>query len=211
PLTSAFEYRPKYVDIRVKKPADEPARERSRLEPGERACDHVGCQRAGAHRAPKSRERTEEFWFFCTEHAAEYNRRWNYFAGMSDAEMDDFQKSAEYGHRPTWSFKASRTDRLSAAMRNAQAGRRTDAFGLFRGGEAQAVPKPRARRLTRLQLLSLEALALEENATAPEIRARYAELVKRYHPDVNGGDRASEAQLERVIRAYQTLKSAGLA
>jgi len=200
-MSSVYEYRPKFIRGRD----DDRARE-----PGDIACDHMGCNRVGGHRAPKSRERANEYWHFCQEHASQYNRRWNYFSGMSDSELDEFQKAAEYGHRPTWTFRAAKTDRLSAAMRNFQGGKRADAFNLF-GRDGQVKQAPRERKLTRLQLISLEALALEETATAADIRARYAELVKRYHPDVNGGDRASEESLERVIRAYQTLKSGGLA
>ena len=51
-------------------------------EPEDRPCDHIGCQRAGLHRAPKSREHANQFWHFCTAHAADYNKRWDYFQGM---------------------------------------------------------------------------------------------------------------------------------
>ena len=40
------------------------------------------------------------------------------------------------------------------------------------------------------------------------IKARYKELVKRLHPDANGGDRSSETRLQDVIVAYKTLMSA---
>lgn len=205
-MSGAFRYRPKFVDIRVKKPgADAKARE-----PEERACDHIGCPKAGEHRAPKGRDHAGEFWYFCLEHASEYNRRWNYFSGMSDDEVASFQRSEEVGHRPTWSFRASRNDRLSAAMNNFQAGRRTDPYGVFGpGGAPSAEIRPR-KRLTRLQSLALEVLHLDEAAEPAQIRARYAELVKRYHPDSNGGERAAEEQLERVVKAYQVLKSGGL-
>ena len=53
-------------------------------------------------------------------------------------------------------------------------------------------------------------MSLDENADAARIRARYAELVKRWHPDSNGGDRGAEANLQRVLKAYQTLKAGGL-
>jgi len=207
-MSGAFTYRPKFVDIRVKKPGTE-APERA---PSERPCDHVGCTRAGAHRAPKSRDREGEFWHFCTSHAADYNRRWNYFAGMSDAEWADYQSREEVGHRPTWTFRSGRLDRHSAALRGFQAGRRSDPFAMFGPGEAAAATEPAQvrRRLTRLQTLALEAMSLDERATGPEIRTRYAELVKRWHPDSNGGDRAAEASLQRVIKAYQTLKAGGL-
>ncbi|MGE0045564.1 MAG: J domain-containing protein [Hyphomonadaceae bacterium] len=208
-MASAFHYRPKFVDIRVKKP--DPARASVETEP--RACDHIGCTRPGEHRAPKSREQANQYWWFCQQHASDYNRRWNYFEGMSDAEYEAFSKDAEGGHRPTWSFRADKTDRLSAAMRRFRDGKAAaDHFGLFgKDNVVRERPAARRRELTRLQVLALEVLMLEEDAEPAAVRARYAEMVKRYHPDSNGGDRSSEAQLIRVIRAYQTLKSAGLA
>lgn len=205
-MSETFAYRPKFVDIRVKKP-DAAAMAR---EPSDRQCDHIGCQRAGLHRAPKSRDRGNEFWHFCAAHAADYNKRWNYFEGMSDAEMADFQKQEETGHRPTWTFRSGRLDRFSAAMRGFKGGRTADPFGMFGGEAANGGPVESKRRLTRLQALALEAMSLEEKATGPEIRARYAELVKRWHPDSNGGDRGAEQNLQRVLKAYQTLKAGGL-
>lgn len=204
-MTDAFEYRPKFVDIRVKKP-DAATLER---EAAGQACEYTGCRRAGEHRAPKGREHANQFWRFCTEHAAAYNRRWNYFAGMSDDELADYQRREEVGHRPTWTMRGGRGDRLAAAMRGFQAGRRHDPFDMFGGAQAAAAPAPQ-RRLTRLQRLSLEAMLLEEDATSAQIRARYAELVKRWHPDSNGGDRRAEANLQKVVEAYQTLKAGGL-
>jgi hypothetical protein len=206
-MSASFDYRPKFVDIRVKKPdAATMARE-----PEDRPCDHVGCQRAGAHRAPKGRDHAGQYWHFCFQHASDYNRRWNYFAGMSDAELADYQRREEIGHRPTWTFRGGRGDRLSAAMRGFQAGRRGDPFGMFGDGPRPAAESVRpTRRLTRLQRLAFEALALEEGAEASQIRTRYAELVKRWHPDSIGGDRGAEANLHRVISAYQTLKAGGL-
>ena len=89
-------------------------------------------------------------------------------------------------------------------------GGRADPFGMFGGDPAAAAARRSRRRLTRLQTLALEAMSLEENATAAQIRTRYAELVKRWHPDSNGGDRGAEQNLQRVLKAYQTLKAGGL-
>ena len=208
PMTDAFDYRPKFVDIRVCKPGKaEPARGRQKREAAGPRCDHVGCERAGDHRAPKSRERVNEFWHFCLDHVTEYNRRWNYFSGMSDSELADFQAREEVGHRPTWTFRGGRLDRVS--VRGFQSDRRADAYGLFGAAETPAAPRAK-RRLTRLQTLALQAMFLEEGADGSQIRARYAELVKRWHPDSNGGDRGAEANLQRVVQAYQTLKAGGL-
>ncbi len=206
-MSSAFQYRPKFVDIRVKKPdAAQAARA-----PNERACDHIGCQRAGLHRAPKARDRIGDYWHFCSEHAAEYNRRWDYFSGMSDTELASWQKREETGHRPTWNFRTGRLDRYSAANRAFRTGQANDPFSVFGAGEGASphVAAPR-RRMSRLQVMALEAMSLEENASAADIRTRYAELVKRWHPDSNAGDRSAEGNLQRVLKAYQTLKAGGL-
>ena len=45
-----------------------------------------------------------------------------------------------------------------------------------------------------------------EPEQAERLRQRYSELVRRYHPDRNGGDRTYEARLGRVVEAYQVLR-----
>jgi hypothetical protein len=205
-MSDAFVYRPKFVDIRVKRDAAHARVPSDEQEAGQRRCDHVGCERAGVHRAPKGREHGNQYWHFCLEHASDYNKRWNYFSGMSDMEVNAFMAREEVGQRPTWTFRSGRLDRASSPFRG---GRRGDPFNLFgnAGGEAAAAPR---RRLSRLQSKALEEMSLPETADGAQIRARYAELVKRWHPDSNGGDRTAEASLHRVIAAYQTLKAAGL-
>lgn len=208
-MTDAFIYRPKFVDIRVKPDAAGGRRARHYEEDSsQRRCDHVGCGRPGAHRAPKGREHGNEYWHFCLEHAADYNKRWNYFSGMSDTEVNAFMAKEEVGQRPTWTFRGGRLDK---AAQQARASRRGDPFNLFghAGGEPAAQAAPR-RRLSRLQSKAFEEMHLPETADAAQIRAKYAELVKRWHPDSNGGDRAAEANLHRVLAAYQTLKAGGL-
>jgi hypothetical protein len=205
-MSDVFDYRPKFVDIRVKKPDPEAVAR----EPSDRPCDHIGCTRSGVHKAPKGREHENQFWHFCIEHAAAYNKRWDYFAGMSDAELEDYQRREETGHRPTWTFRSGRLDRFSAAMRGFKGGRSSEPFAMFGAGDGERAAAPARRRLTRLQAKALDAMSLEENADPAQIRTRYAELVKRWHPDSNGGDRGAEAQLQKILQAYQTLKAGGL-
>jgi hypothetical protein len=215
-MPGAFQYKPKFVDIRVKPPrADEPAADDVHaLKPGERACDHAGCRRAATARAPKSRDMLHEHYWFCQEHAAEYNRNWNFFAGMSEGAVRDFQKDEMFtGGRPTWDMKAGRFSREAAAFNHRfQRGEGYhDPFNVFgRGGPHARQPEPEDRRLGKLERNALAELDLETNADGPKIRTRYTELVRRLHPDANGGDRAGEGRLQKVIRAYQTLRKAGM-
>jgi len=69
----------------------------------------------------------------------------------------------------------------------------------------------RRPKLTKGQLDALATLNLEENASLHEIKARYKELVKRFHPDANGGNRGTEERLRQVIKAYGHLRATGLA
>ena len=65
-------------------------------------CQHAGCVERGEFRAPKGREQEGKFWLFCIDHVREYNSSYNYFDGMNDAQVAEFQKDAVTGHRPTW-------------------------------------------------------------------------------------------------------------
>jgi hypothetical protein len=216
-MAGAFQYKPKFVDIRVRPPReDEPrADDVHALKPGERPCDHAGCRRAATARAPKARDMMNEHYWFCQEHAAEYNRNWNFFAGMSEGEMRAFQKDELFtGGRPTWEMKAGKFSREAAAFnhrfRRGEGYR--DPFDLFgRGGaHAQTRVEPEERRLGKLERNALAELDLDVNADGAKIRGRYTELVRRLHPDANGGDRAGEMRLQKVIRAYQALRKAGM-
>jgi hypothetical protein len=212
-MSRAFQYKPKFVDIRVRPPKEGEAEAEAdvhALKPGERACDHAGCRAKADARAPKSRDMPGEFYWFCQPHAAEYNRNWDFFAGMNEKEVAEAQAARAYGDRPTWQFKASPHSREAAAKAGPGRGF-ADPFGIFGAARARAEAQAPARRLGKLERGAFAELDLAEDADGPKIRARYAELVKRCHPDANGGDRSAEARLQRVIKAYKTLQKAKLA
>jgi len=215
-MPGAFQYKPKFVDIRVRPPSENDASETdvNALKPGERACDHPGCSRAATARAPKARDMLHEHYWFCQPHAAEYNRNWNFFAGLPEAEVRRRQQEELMtGGRPTWEMKAGRMSREAAAFGakfGAGQGYR-DPFNMF-GGAGVHVRKPEAesRKLGKIERNALADLDLDEDADGPKIRSRYTELVRRLHPDANNGDRSGENRLQRVIRSYQALRKAGM-
>ena len=83
-------------------------------------------------------------------------------------------------------------------------------FFAWRARKAREEPVENRRQLRPLERKSLEALHLSEGAAREEIKARFKELVKRHHPDSNGGDTRSEDKLREIIQAYNYLKQAGL-
>jgi DnaJ-like protein len=214
-MSGAFQYRPKFVDIRVRppKPDEDDARpdDVTALKPGERACDHPGCRRPAEARAPKSRHLLNEHYWFCTPHAADYNRHWDFFSGMNEAQVRAYQAGAATGERPTWDFQASRRSREAMAARSSTDRAFADPFGLFAAARRRAEQAEQERKIGKIERGALADLDLDASAQPPAIRARYIELVKRCHPDANGGDRSAEHKLQRVIRAYQALRKANMA
>jgi len=205
---------------------DSPLYDRIRVKPGEdrrlRAerpcCDWPNCTESASHRAPKGRNREREYWRFCLDHVREYNQSYNFFAGMSDDAVARFQKDALTGHLPTWRMGMiggkGRTKRKVDRMFDEGLGP-ADPFDILRefGGARASAAQSRAeaerRTVRNAERKALHALGLEEGAASPEIKARFKELVKRHHPDANGGDRALEDKLREIIEAYRYLKKTG--
>ena len=209
-MSRAFQYKPKFVDIRVRPPRED-EEDVHALKPGERRCEYPGCLQTATAKAPKSRQRMNEHYWFCQPHAAEYNRGWDFFAGMNEGQIQRERERAATGDRPTWQFKASRQSREAAAFAATQGRNATDPLGVFRASRRRAeADAEAARKLGRLERNALADLDLTDDATAPQIRARYTQLLKRCHPDANGGDRSAEHKLQRVLKAYKQLKQAKL-
>ncbi len=208
-MQEAYKYKPRFVDIRIKppgarRPKDEPQR-----------CDWAECNAPGVCRAPKGPDNLGEFYMFCPAHAAEYNRNWDFFAGMKEADVVAFQREAAHGHRPTWGMGVqgdkARVREAAARSKSRWRDAFADPLGLFRGARGEQPEAPKRKRRGRLETQALETLGLPEDTTPEDIRARYKTLVKQLHPDSNGGDRSNEDRLRKVIRAYKVLRKNGAA
>lgn len=160
-----------------------------------RCCEWPGCDLAGQYRAPKARNRLREFQWFCLEHVREFNRGWDFFAGMSQADIDDHRRADVTWHRPTWRYGTAHG--LADDWR--------DVFGLFVDemdkGPRHPPPRPRTKAeemMGRLQLAAGFSLA--------ELKRRYKKLAKQHHPDLHGGDKMAEERLKLINEAYTYLR-----
>ena len=204
---SSTSYRPKFgFDIRIKPGAPRRVRETKR-------CAVTGCRGAAEVRVPKDRHNLDDRHWLCRDHLREHNARWNYFEGMSNEDVERFCLDAITGHRPTWPL-----GKRAAGHRDPEKEETASRFRSFHfeGGyavfeeAAEPAAAPRPSRLTKGQLDALAILNLEETATLHQIKARYKELVKRFHPDANGGSRSTEERLKQVIKAYGHLRATGM-
>ncbi len=216
---SMADYRVKFVDIRVNPPG---GRRRRGAAPV-RVCEAKGCDATGNCKAPKpfaartapvpgQKTPPEENYWFCQRHAAEYNSTYDFFDGMTEAEISAFQSSAHYGHKQTWKMGGGPVGGAKAGASH-DPRRWKGRSWLYDGptGKREDTEARVERGLTRMQLKALEEMSLPANSTPEQVRAQYGTLVKRYHPDSNGGDRSMEHRLNVVIKAFKALKSTGLA
>lgn len=184
-----------------------------------RSCDWPDCKSQGVHRAPASPQDLDNFRWFCADHIKEYNKRWDFYKGMSADEIDKARRADQSWDRPTWAMQSP--DKPVGAHKISHAeGRAWERFGFadpmdvlgenatINPGAANKEEARRARRrlLPKADMKALVALDLDETATAESVRERYSVLVKQLHPDMNGGDRSEEERLRHVITAWHHLK-----
>lgn len=208
---------------------------------GPRGCAYPDCAAEGSFRAPRSRTELDQHIWLCLDHIREYNKTWDYFAGMSQAEIEAHVRRDIIGWRPTWPLGRLSANTPEAAQKTQDGtqtgakGRRNrgsgprwsgaqpggdpfahirDDFGLF--GEARRPRRDRAEagagfqrryRARDEETQALDTLGLSQPLSLAALKARYKELVKRFHPDANGGDKAAEERLKLVNQAYATLKN----
>jgi hypothetical protein len=176
-------------------------------------CEWPECGKPGLHKAPKGRGMEGQYVHFCLDHVKDYNKAYNYFDGMPEGAVLDWQKDARTGHRPTWKLGENSWATHRAGKKPASGGYRhnagvRDPFTML-GEDATASGKP-ARSIRNAERKAFHTLGLDETATPEQIKVQYKTLVKRLHPDANGGSRATEDKLKEVIQAYDYLRSVGL-
>jgi hypothetical protein len=167
-------------------------------------CAEPGCDAAGEFRAPGAArpgfDGPGDWRWLCLDHVRAFNADYNYFHGMSADEISAAQNPYGGWDRETRAFAANGSpgprwadfaDPLDAIGARFQQHRRTRQDG---------------RELSAGDRRRLATLGLDLDADRRALRLRYAELVRLYHPDRNGGDRGHEKALQAVIEAYTALK-----
>jgi len=172
-----------------------------------RGCDNPGCAGEGLYRAPKSPERLRDYHWFCLDHVREYNKSWNFCAGLSEAQIEALIRQDTSWERQTrpmagWTMHEQRLRAAAEAYAAGEARRERAEWAYEHRGDRS---KP---EFDTPEAKALKVLGLVPPIGFVEIKARYIELVKLHHPDANGGDKAAEERLKIINQALQTLKAA---
>ena len=179
--------------------------------PGTRPCSQPGCDEPGEFRAPPAEgaaprhDGPPAFRWFCLDHVRAFNAGYNFFNGMSTEEIHEAQRPYAGWERESRAFAAA--GGADRPPRWAEFSDPLDAIAArFRERKANEAQRQDGRPLTDVERRALGVLGLAVDVDRRGLRQRYSELVRRYHPDRNGGDRSHERALREVIEAYQQLK-----
>lgn len=179
------------------------AKEKEKYAPKPGPCDVPGCPNSGEYRAPKSRD-LKEYYHFCLEHVTDYNKNWDFFAGMSRAEIEKQMYNTYLWDRPTWD--------MAPHIDIERLGRRIYEDMNFFGERIHYREQTQTQDSAGVATPESEALAvlgLSPPLTWPEIQSEYKRLVKKHHPDLRGGsDAEAEEMMKKINMAYSVLKIA---
>jgi len=176
-----------------------------RVEGAQSRCAVPGCDAPGALKAPLQPANFDgpgAWRFLCLDHVREHNAKYNFFDGMSPEEIQDAQRPLAGWERPSRKFAANGADPPPSWSDF------SDPLDAISGRFGRIRDKGSHSRFSKPERRALSVLGLAEDADRHQLRQRYSGLVRRYHPDKNGGDRSHEGRLAEVIEAYQLLRKA---
>jgi hypothetical protein len=175
------------------------------VQPNVHLCEWPDCEVIGEHRAPRSPNDLKSFRWFCIDHIRLYNKSWNYYEGMSDKQVEADLRDDTSWNRPSWPF-AGMEKSLNFKSSNLGMDDFGGAFGHSGDPETDNPTHPRHEPDSQ-EAEAMSVLDLTPPVTPDQIKSRYKELVKRYHPDANGGDKVAEEKFKKISLAYATLTS----
>jgi hypothetical protein len=167
--------------------------------PQPRACAHPGCVQPAEFRAPLSNRVPGDaggWQWFCLDHVRAFNAGYNYFDGLSPDEVHDAQS-------PLAGWARTTTEKGREAFHFG------DPHEIFTASERSGDRKPPGQKRWphAADAKALGTLGLDDSASGANVKRIYKAMVRKYHPDSNGGDRTHEGKLQAVVAAYTHLRA----
>ena len=164
-------------------------------------CDWNNCNKIGEYKAPIEKDNSKDFRYLCLEHIREFNKNWNYFANMTDNQINEFIKSDMTWHKPTQNFSAQ--DNFFKILWNNALNENLD-----KNSFDKINSKSLNFNFTDKDLKAFDILGLDVTRNWENIRSKFKKLVKKFHPDMNAGNKKFEEKLKIITLAYTQLKRA---
>ena len=166
-------------------------------------CENKDCIEKGIYKAPRSRVKLNEYYFFCLKHVKEYNKSWDFYKGLSVDQIELSMRKDLIWDRPSWPLKGN-PNRVMEQLRDFF----NNDYSLFEEDkEIQDFLKNKLidEKITSEEHKSLNSLGLSLPITVDEIKKKYKKLVKIFHPDVNDNNKKAEKKFKEITAAYKIL------
>ena len=163
-------------------------------------CDWNNCSNTGEYKAPVEKDNSKRYRLLCLAHVKEFNKNWNYFKGMDDEQVFDFLKSDMTWHKPTQSFSSS--DNFFKILWNNTLKDEFDKTKLR--GEYNHMNQ---FKFDANDIKAFSILGASVGQKWEQIQDQFKTLVKKFHPDINLGNKEYEEKLKLITLAYTQLKN----
>ena len=163
-------------------------------------CDWNNCNKPASYKAPVEKDNSKKFRLLCLEHVKEFNKNWNYFSGMNDDQIYQFIKSDLTWHKPTQSFSSSDNffkilwnNALKDDLQNSKIDSSFDNMQQF--------------KFDNNDIKAFSILGINVGVKWEKVTQKFKKLVKKFHPDMNNGNKKFEDKLKVITLAYTQLKN----
>ena len=163
-------------------------------------CDWNNCFEIGEYRAPIEKDNSKNFRLLCLKHVKEFNKNWNYFSGMNDEEVINFLKSDITWHKPTQGFSSS--DNFFKVLWNNVLNEGFDDLKF-----KKHLNNDRNLKFNNNDIKAFAVLGISVGLKWDKIQQKFKKLVKKFHPDINLGNKKYEEKLKLITLAYTQLKN----
>ena len=165
-------------------------------------CDSPKCNEKGEYRAPKSRIKLNEYFYFCLDHIKEYNKSWDFYKGMSVEQIENSMRSDTFWDRPSWPLKNSFKNIFDEFNEYVEDFVKNDDDKI---NDSYFKNKLFDESFTIQEAKALKELDLKMPISLEKIKKNYKKLVKIFHPDVNGNNKDAEEKFKQINESYKLL------
>ncbi len=163
-------------------------------------CDWNNCSKEGNYKAPKEKDNSKNFRLLCLDHVKEFNKNWNYFSGMNDSQIMDFLRSDMTWHKPTQSFSSS--DNFFKVLWN-----NALKDDINKNKFDEQIDNMNRFKFNHNDIKAFSILGIAVGIKWNKIQEKFKKLVKKFHPDMNAGNKKFEDKLKLITLAYTQLKN----
>jgi len=161
-------------------------------------CDWDNCKKIGELKAPS--KNIDSFLWFCEEHVKIYNQKWDFFDGMTQAEIENFMYDDLTFHKKTQKF--GNQDTFFQKLWNNAIEDELLFINKFKNSSSYL-----GNKYNHTQVMALKKMELNTDVNWSDIRTQFKKLVKKYHPDINAGNKKFEEKLKEITLAYTFLNN----